>query len=141
MRPSILESGHSVGTRGLFAMIRTFSRQPENIHSSIPDPAAGHADDDASYPAFQQTAAELETRIGFLLAALTDRTTHPDTRGGAMPELSKMVNVRYMVDDVDTASLYSSGRFGSRRLGVWGRNLLSVPAAPDEPVHRDPARD
>jgi protein-tyrosine-phosphatase len=54
-----------------------FPRQPETIHWSIPDPAAGHADDDASYPAFQQTAAELETRIGFLLAALTDRTTAP----------------------------------------------------------------
>jgi protein-tyrosine-phosphatase len=54
-----------------------FPGQPETIHWSIPDPAAGHADDDASYPAFQQTAAELETRIGFLLAALTDRTTAP----------------------------------------------------------------
>jgi protein-tyrosine-phosphatase len=54
-----------------------FPGQPETIHWSIPDPAAGHADDSASYPAFQQTAAELETRIGFLLAALTDRTTAP----------------------------------------------------------------
>jgi ArsR family transcriptional regulator, arsenate/arsenite/antimonite-responsive transcriptional repressor / arsenate reductase (thioredoxin) len=54
-----------------------FPGQPETIHWSIPDPAAGHADDNASYPAFQQTAAELETRIGFLLAALTDRTSAP----------------------------------------------------------------
>ena len=54
-----------------------FPGQPETIHWSIPDPAAGQADDDASYPAFQQTAAELETRIGFLLAALMDRTTAP----------------------------------------------------------------
>jgi protein-tyrosine-phosphatase len=54
-----------------------FPGQPETIHWSIPDPAAGHAGDEASYPAFQQTAAELETRIGFLLAALTDRTTAP----------------------------------------------------------------
>jgi ArsR family transcriptional regulator, arsenate/arsenite/antimonite-responsive transcriptional repressor / arsenate reductase (thioredoxin) len=54
-----------------------FPGQPETVHWSVPDPAAGHADDDASYPAFQQTAAELETRIGFLLAALTDRTTAP----------------------------------------------------------------
>jgi ArsR family transcriptional regulator, arsenate/arsenite/antimonite-responsive transcriptional repressor / arsenate reductase (thioredoxin) len=54
-----------------------FPGQPEAIHWSIPDPAAGHAGDEASYPAFQQTAAELETRIGFLLAALTDRTTAP----------------------------------------------------------------
>ena len=54
-----------------------FPGQPEAIHWSIPDPAAGHDGDEASYPAFQQTAAELETRIGFLLAALTDRTTAP----------------------------------------------------------------
>ena len=49
-----------------------FPDDPETIHWSIPDPAAGHADDEASYPAFRQTAAELETRIGFLLAVLTD---------------------------------------------------------------------
>ena len=54
-----------------------FPGAPETIHWSIPDPAAGHADgdDEASYPAFQQTAAELETRIGFLLATLTAPTT------------------------------------------------------------------
>jgi len=56
-----------------------FPGQPATIHWSVADPAAGHADDDASYPAFQQTAAELETRIGFLLArvAETARTTAP----------------------------------------------------------------
>src|SRR4029453_10685051 len=47
--------------------------KPEAVHWNIPDPAAGQADDDASYPAFQQTASELDTRIGFLLAVLTDR--------------------------------------------------------------------
>jgi len=52
-----------------------FPGQPETIHWSIPDPAAAHRDDDeAGYSAFQQTAAELETRIGFLLAALTNPT-------------------------------------------------------------------
>jgi protein-tyrosine-phosphatase/DNA-binding transcriptional ArsR family regulator len=51
-----------------------FPGDPEAIHWSIPDPAVGHADDEASYPAFQQTAAELETRIGFLLAVLTNGT-------------------------------------------------------------------
>lgn len=38
-------------------------------HWSIPDPAAG-GDDEATYPAFERTAAELDTRIGFLLADL-----------------------------------------------------------------------
>jgi protein-tyrosine-phosphatase len=47
-----------------------FPGQPEAIHWSIPNPATGDADD-ATYPLFQQTAAELVTRIGFLLAALT----------------------------------------------------------------------
>ena len=50
-----------------------FPAQPETIHWSIPNPAAGEADDDASYPLFQQTASELETRVGFLVAVLTDR--------------------------------------------------------------------
>jgi protein-tyrosine-phosphatase len=50
-----------------------FPGPPETIHWSIPNPAAGAADDDASYPLFEQTAAELATRIGFLLAVLTDR--------------------------------------------------------------------
>jgi protein-tyrosine-phosphatase/DNA-binding transcriptional ArsR family regulator len=54
-----------------------FPDDPETIHWSIPDPAAGHADDEASYPAFQQIAAELETRIGFLLAVLTNTTPAP----------------------------------------------------------------
>jgi protein-tyrosine-phosphatase/DNA-binding transcriptional ArsR family regulator len=49
-----------------------FPGQPETIHWSMPNPAAGDADDDACYPLFQQTAAELVTRIGFLLAALSD---------------------------------------------------------------------
>jgi ArsR family transcriptional regulator, arsenate/arsenite/antimonite-responsive transcriptional repressor / arsenate reductase (thioredoxin) len=48
-----------------------FPGRPETIHWSTPDPAAVPGEDEASYPAFQQTAAELETRIGFLLAALT----------------------------------------------------------------------
>lgn len=50
---------------------------PEAIHWSIPDPAAGQPDDEASYPAFRQTAAELETRVGFLLAVLTNGAPAP----------------------------------------------------------------
>ena len=51
-----------------------FRGDPETIHWSIPDPAAGQPDDEASYPLFQRTAAELETRIGFLLAVITNST-------------------------------------------------------------------
>jgi protein-tyrosine-phosphatase/DNA-binding transcriptional ArsR family regulator len=49
-----------------------FPGDPETMHWSIPDPAAGYADDEASYPAFQHVAEELETRIAFLLAVLTN---------------------------------------------------------------------
>ena len=54
---------------------------PETTHWSIPDPTAGHADgdgDEASYPAFQQVADELEIRIGFLLAALATPTAREE---------------------------------------------------------------
>ena len=54
-----------------------FPGDPQTIHWSIPDPAAGDGEDEASYPAFQQTAAELETRVGFLLAVLTNGTPTP----------------------------------------------------------------
>jgi protein-tyrosine-phosphatase len=56
-----------------------FPGHPETVHWSIPNPAADGADDEASYPLFQQTASELETRIGFLLAVLTDRERAPST--------------------------------------------------------------
>ncbi len=55
---------------------------PEAIHWSIADPAAGHADDEASYPAFQQLAFDLGTRIGFLLATLSA----PSRRNHDRPE-------------------------------------------------------
>jgi protein-tyrosine-phosphatase/DNA-binding transcriptional ArsR family regulator len=51
-----------------------FPGEPEMIHWSIPDPSAGEAEHDASYPRFLQTASEIETRVGYLLAGLTDRT-------------------------------------------------------------------
>jgi protein-tyrosine-phosphatase/DNA-binding transcriptional ArsR family regulator len=51
-----------------------FPGQPETIHWSIPDPAAEPGDDEATYPTFQQTAGELETRIRFMVAGLTNWT-------------------------------------------------------------------
>jgi len=49
-----------------------FPGEPAAIHWSMADPAAGQSDDTATYPAFQQTAAELETRVEFLLAVVAD---------------------------------------------------------------------
>ena len=46
---------------------------PETIHWSIPDPGLEGDSDQASYPAFERTARELETRIRFLLPVI-DRT-------------------------------------------------------------------
>jgi hypothetical protein len=60
-----------------------FPGYPEVIHWSIANPATGDPDDEATYPLFQQTAAELATRIEFLLAALTDRTPAPHSQGEA----------------------------------------------------------
>jgi protein-tyrosine-phosphatase/DNA-binding transcriptional ArsR family regulator len=57
-----------------------FPGPPETIHWSLPNPASGDADDDASYPLFQQTAAELVTRIEFLLAALGERARAPEEK-------------------------------------------------------------
>jgi protein-tyrosine-phosphatase len=51
-----------------------FPGRPETSHWSIPDPAAEPGDDEVTYPIFQQTAAELGTRIGFLIASLTTPT-------------------------------------------------------------------
>ena len=47
-----------------------FPGHPGYIHWSIPDPAAPGGTDKDTHPAFEHTAAELETRIGFLLAAI-----------------------------------------------------------------------
>lgn len=49
-----------------------FPGEPETIHWSLPNPATGEPDE-ITYPLFQRTAAELVTRIEFLLAALRDK--------------------------------------------------------------------
>jgi ArsR family transcriptional regulator, arsenate/arsenite/antimonite-responsive transcriptional repressor / arsenate reductase (thioredoxin) len=48
-----------------------FPGRGEQVHWSIPDPAASGGTDQDTYPAFQCMAAELETRIGFLLGAIS----------------------------------------------------------------------
>jgi ArsR family transcriptional regulator, arsenate/arsenite/antimonite-responsive transcriptional repressor / arsenate reductase (thioredoxin) len=52
-----------------------FPQHPRLAHWSIPDPALEGATNRASYPAFERTATELETRIGFLLHQLNERAT------------------------------------------------------------------
>jgi protein-tyrosine-phosphatase/DNA-binding transcriptional ArsR family regulator len=60
-----------------------FPRHPRMVHWSIPDPALEGPTNRASYPAFERTAVELETRIGFLLHQLnaTTRTTRRTEHG------------------------------------------------------------
>jgi ArsR family transcriptional regulator, arsenate/arsenite/antimonite-responsive transcriptional repressor / arsenate reductase (thioredoxin) len=58
-----------------------FPSHPRLVHWSVPDPALEGPTDRASYPAFERTATELETRIGFLLHLLarpqtTRRSSH-----------------------------------------------------------------
>ena len=59
-----------------------FPSHPELVHWSIPDPGLEGPTNRMSYPAFERTFAELETRIGFLLHLLyepaTRRTTHAE---------------------------------------------------------------
>jgi ArsR family transcriptional regulator, arsenate/arsenite/antimonite-responsive transcriptional repressor / arsenate reductase (thioredoxin) len=59
----------------------------EATHWSIPDPAATPGGDAARYRAFQDLAAELDTRVGFLLAALADPPdpAGPTRKAGARP--------------------------------------------------------
>jgi protein-tyrosine-phosphatase/DNA-binding transcriptional ArsR family regulator len=52
-----------------------FPSHPRLVHWSIPDPALAAPTDRGSYPAFERTAAELETRIAFLIHQLDERST------------------------------------------------------------------
>jgi protein-tyrosine-phosphatase/DNA-binding transcriptional ArsR family regulator len=52
-----------------------FPGGPELIHWSIPDPAREPGSDEETLPAFERTASELETRIGFLIQAIEQTTT------------------------------------------------------------------
>ena len=53
-----------------------FPGPPEVIHWSIPDPGAGDGGDGDTYPAFRAVAADLRSRIGFLLARISE-AAHP----------------------------------------------------------------
>ena len=56
-----------------------FPSHPRLVHWSIPDPALDGTTSRASYPAFERTATELESRIGFLLHLLSEPTTRRPT--------------------------------------------------------------
>jgi ArsR family transcriptional regulator, arsenate/arsenite/antimonite-responsive transcriptional repressor / arsenate reductase (thioredoxin) len=51
-----------------------FPDHPDLIHWSIPDPAREGSTDEETYPAFERTAAELATRITFLLELIAHTT-------------------------------------------------------------------
>ncbi|WP_346535388.1 ArsR family transcriptional regulator [Micromonospora sp. DPT] len=48
-----------------------FPHHPRRVHWSIPDPATAGNTDRASYPAFQHTATDIDTRVRHLLPVLT----------------------------------------------------------------------
>src|SRR5918994_4291917 len=52
-----------------------FPGGPGLIHWSIPDPAREPGSDEETLPAFERTATELCTRVGFLIAAIEQSTT------------------------------------------------------------------
>jgi protein-tyrosine-phosphatase len=52
-----------------------FPGGPALIHWSIPDPAREPGTDEETLPAFERTAIELRTRIGFLIEAIEHTTT------------------------------------------------------------------
>ena len=56
-----------------------FPGSPQTIHWSVRDPAREPGTDDETLPAFERTAAELATRIGFLLEAINH--TNPQEVG------------------------------------------------------------
>jgi protein-tyrosine-phosphatase len=52
-----------------------FPGGPELIHWSIQDPARESGSDEETLPAFERTATELCSRIGFLIEAIAQTTT------------------------------------------------------------------
>jgi hypothetical protein len=56
-----------------------FPGEPELVHWSVPDPAREAGDDAAVVAAFERTAAELATRIAFLIEAIDPPPDHEVT--------------------------------------------------------------
>ena len=87
-----------------------FPGHPGYIHWSIPDPAASGGSDEQTYPVFRRVAADLETRIRYLLADLaTGRPGSGDERfRDAAPEAPAAA-------DVAAQPLALRGPLGTRR--------------------------
>lgn len=58
-----------------------FPGQPTAVHWSIPDPGLEGDTPEATYPAFERTASELETRIRFLLFTIHQPAGRSPTHG------------------------------------------------------------
>jgi protein-tyrosine-phosphatase/DNA-binding transcriptional ArsR family regulator len=58
-----------------------FPGRAERVHWSIPDPAAAGGTEEDTFRAFQRMAAEIQTRIGFLAAALGQTAEHGGSAG------------------------------------------------------------
>jgi hypothetical protein len=92
------------------------------------DPADASGIDAGTYPVFEFTAGGRKARIRVLLERIDDNTL----RGGEPNVSEETVNVRYMVDDVDSAvSLYTT---------QLGFDLVSSAAPAFADVRRGPLR-
>ena len=85
-----------------------FPGAPIAAHWSIADPAAAGDSDEATYPAFEHVADEIDGRVALLLADL--RT--PDHWKGPTMADTEIVNVRYLVDDVAACVDFYTRHFG-----------------------------
>jgi protein-tyrosine-phosphatase/DNA-binding transcriptional ArsR family regulator len=63
-----------------------FCSHPALVHWSVPDPAEAGPTNRASYPAFERTAADLETRIRYLLPLLAKQHKPNKTRRSSHAE-------------------------------------------------------
>ena len=57
-----------------------FPGRTETIHWSIADPTREGDSDSETYPAFERTAAELETRVGFLVQLIDHTRQNPEVK-------------------------------------------------------------
>ena len=97
-----------------------FPGTPEVAHWSIADPAAEGTDDEQSYPAFVRMADELSTRDRVPAVDDPTRTRQQGRTPDVSDDPADLVNVRYMVDDVE-----ASIDFYTRHLGFSVRTSFA----------------